>query len=301
MALKVKRDPNGETLLTLPCTTASTAIEAVEIRDFLQVVFRRFPSSVEKTSAQWETAIRGEPHPDTVWWCRNMAAMLNGCEIVLWEKPMWNLAFKGHESLVGSQVEPETLIPTPRPVFLKPQLWLMRGDVWDVSRPYGYVIARLIQPDLHRSDKRPVLWTIEIAYTSDGELGLDSYFIRLDEPLKEGDTCRVACAAFLNLPVTEKTEDRLPRQYRRQLQRKQAALLPTVYTVRLRRPAERNSRNGCDSDRSYHCHWLNGAHWRNQWYPSKGLHHPKFIAAYVKGDRSKPFKEPSERVFHVAR
>lgn len=310
MSIKAFRDSENRAIsgFALPYFYPSTAIEAVEIRLFLELSFRAFWKQIEEKSIVREAGIRGQSHPDTSWWCREMPTVLSQCDTILWERDMWDLALRGNESLVGSMPDPHALL-SPNSILadeeIRPQLWLVRGALWSVT-DQEMIFARVVLPDLRRDDHRPVMWCVEIiaSHQSSNDnkanyLMIDSYFVDLQQPLGPNDTARIAAAAFLNLSVSETIEETLPRQFRRRMQRKERSL-PPVYTVRLRRSVGKHTHHE-STQRTFHCHWLNGAHWRNQWYPSKGEHRPKFIAAYVKGDRSKPFRQPSEKVFRVAR
>lgn len=57
--------------------------------------------------------------------------------------------------------------------------------------------------------------------------------------------------------------------------------------------------------RSYRVRWVVDGHWRNQWYPSSGVHRPRWIEPYVKGPDGAPlrtgetvhlWRDPAEQV-----
>lgn len=58
-----------------------------------------------------------------------------------------------------------------------------------------------------------------------------------------------------------------------------------VRVITLRRPS--GSGSGA-SDREYHHQWIVRGHWRQQWYPSREVHRPVWIAPHVKGPEGAP-------------
>jgi len=58
-----------------------------------------------------------------------------------------------------------------------------------------------------------------------------------------------------------------------------------VRVIELRRPE--HSGNG-DGSREYHHSWIVRGHWRQQWYPSREVHRPVWIAPHVKGPEGAP-------------
>jgi len=49
------------------------------------------------------------------------------------------------------------------------------------------------------------------------------------------------------------------------------------------------------------CRWMVRGHWRNQWYPSLGIHQAKFIGSYIKGPEDKALRLPKAQLFTVVR
>ena len=49
------------------------------------------------------------------------------------------------------------------------------------------------------------------------------------------------------------------------------------------------------------CYWLVQCHWRRQWHPSVGEHPPMYIDPHLKGDFEKPFRQPRQKLYVVAR
>jgi hypothetical protein len=59
-----------------------------------------------------------------------------------------------------------------------------------------------------------------------------------------------------------------------------------VRVINLRRRAA--STIAGQSDREYHHQWIVRGHWRDQWYASRGVHRPVWIAPHVKGPEGAP-------------
>jgi hypothetical protein len=47
---------------------------------------------------------------------------------------------------------------------------------------------------------------------------------------------------------------------------------------------------GGKGERRYHVRWTVDGHWRNQWYPKKEVHRPRWIDGYVKGPADAPLR-----------
>ena len=79
---------------------------------------------------------------------------------------------------------------------------------------------------------------------------------------------------------------------------------PRPITVIVLRHLEHDKRsldhNQHETDIQWTCRWIVGGHWRDQWYPSRGRHRPKWIAPYIKGPEDRPLVG-RDRVFRVAR
>ncbi len=120
----------------------------------------------------------------------------------------------------------------------------------------------------------------------------------------------IAAITFLNLKYVAKDDAQVSK---RELKadralfkkvRKGKTQVPPIKIINLRRP-ERRERTEADEHeakhRNYSCHWLVDAHWRKQWFPATKRHSQIRILGYVKGDMSKPFKPPREKVFKAVR
>jgi hypothetical protein len=63
----------------------------------------------------------------------------------------------------------------------------------------------------------------------------------------------------------------------------------TLIVVTLRRAKRRGDEAVDHGGVDWTHRWLVGGHWRNQWYPSRQRHEPRWIGTYVKGPEGKPF------------
>lgn len=70
-----------------------------------------------------------------------------------------------------------------------------------------------------------------------------------------------------------------------------------VRVITLRRQA---SGGDGQSDREYHHQWLVRGHWRQQWYPSRDVHRPIWIAPHIKGPEGAPLLG-GEKVYALQR
>lgn len=75
------------------------------------------------------------------------------------------------------------------------------------------------------------------------------------------------------------------RPTRRRVERLEKEVPPVrVITLRHSKASAGNS----DTDREYHHRWIVKGHWRQQWYPSRGVHRPVWIAPHIKGPEGAP-------------
>lgn len=85
--------------------------------------------------------------------------------------------------------------------------------------------------------------------------------------------------------ISERSEAQADRASRRRGER--AGFDPrTIVVIRLRRPRHKPIETGAEINWSHR--WIVQGFWRNQWYPSLGIHRQKYIGAYVKGPDDKP-------------
>lgn len=88
-----------------------------------------------------------------------------------------------------------------------------------------------------------------------------------------------------------------PRPTRRRAQR-QGFDPKTVTVIRLRRPKKpRESDEPVEVNWSHR--WLVGGHWRNQWYPTLGVHRQVYVAPYIKGPEDKELRVREKRAFEL--
>jgi hypothetical protein len=90
---------------------------------------------------------------------------------------------------------------------------------------------------------------------------------------------------LMQQPVTTVAEATFDRAERRRLARQRLDDRP-VRVINLRRRAA--STIAGQSDREYHHQWIVRGHWRDQWYASRGVHRPVWIAPHVKGPEGAP-------------
>ena len=87
-----------------------------------------------------------------------------------------------------------------------------------------------------------------------------------------------------------------PRQTDRRLARAQFPAR-RITVVTLRRPEGERDKDQETSHVEWTRRWLVGGHWRQQWYPSLGMHRQIWISPYVKGPTDKELIVPKARVF----
>jgi hypothetical protein len=78
-----------------------------------------------------------------------------------------------------------------------------------------------------------------------------------------------------------------PRAARRRLKRT-GHEPSSVRLVELRRPHSASSESESIISREYHHQWIVRGHWRQQWYPTRQVHRPVWIAPHVKGPNDAP-------------
>jgi len=75
---------------------------------------------------------------------------------------------------------------------------------------------------------------------------------------------------------------------------------PEVRVVMLRRKETTHHEHNTGETIERTHRWLVRGHWRNQWYPSMGVHRPKWIPEHIKGPDDKPLIV-REKIFSVSR
>lgn len=105
---------------------------------------------------------------------------------------------------------------------------------------------------------------------------------------------------LMNQTITTKTAGRPNRPTRRRMQR---AAFPerSIVIVRLRRPSAPRDDDSETRTVEWSHRWLVSGHWRNQWFPSLGVHRQIYISPFVKGPDDKPLEVRKTRVFDWSR
>jgi hypothetical protein len=103
--------------------------------------------------------------------------------------------------------------------------------------------------------------------------------------------------------LSERTQVRWPRNVRRRAQRSGLELDPEdpITVITLRRPRSKGNGDGEGEPVNWTKRWIVGAHWRNQWYPSLGIHRQIYIFDYVKGPEHLPLAVRKGRVWNFVR
>lgn len=94
-----------------------------------------------------------------------------------------------------------------------------------------------------------------------------------------------AAWTLMQQPIATVSDAHFDRAARRRLQRKDIEPQP-VRVINLRRPKSAGEHG--ESEREYHHRWIVRGHWRQQYYPSRGVHRPVWIAPHVKGPDGAP-------------
>ncbi len=90
---------------------------------------------------------------------------------------------------------------------------------------------------------------------------------------------------LMQQPVTTTTDAQFDRAERRRLARQKLDDKP-VRVINLRRRAHASASG--ESDREYHHQWIVRGHWRQQWYATREVHRPVWIAPHIKGPEGAP-------------
>lgn len=98
--------------------------------------------------------------------------------------------------------------------------------------------------------------------------------------------------------ITIKTQMRASRSTNKRLE-KSDYTRRGVTVITLRRPKSESS--GEHRDVEWTKRWLVSGHWRNQWFPSLGMHKQILINPYIKGPLDKPLEIRDRRVFQLVR
>lgn len=92
---------------------------------------------------------------------------------------------------------------------------------------------------------------------------------------------------LMQQPLTDDEPEPFNRGQRRRLQHQDIPPGP-VRTITLRRKAAPGHAHDTASHREYHHQWVVKGHWRQQWYPSRDVHRPIWIAPQIRGPEGAP-------------
>ncbi|MHA6764730.1 hypothetical protein [Streptacidiphilus sp. PAMC 29251] len=99
---------------------------------------------------------------------------------------------------------------------------------------------------------------------------------------------RTVIAAWLLMQQSLATVEQLePDRAARKRLRREGHEPAGVRVIELRRPKHTSGEPG-ESGRNYVHRWITRGHWRQQWYPSREVHRPVWIAPHVKGPEGAP-------------
>lgn len=96
----------------------------------------------------------------------------------------------------------------------------------------------------------------------------------------------VAAWLLMQQPLAEIAEVELDRAARKRL-RREGHEPAIVRVIELRRPKHSGS-DPAESGRNYVHRWITRGHWRQQWYATRQVHRPVWIAPHVKGPEGAP-------------
>jgi hypothetical protein len=115
-------------------------------------------------------------------------------------------------------------------------------------------------------------------------MGRDAEGVSPDSALAVvGKTVRAAWL-LMQQPLARSTELEIDRVARKRLRRSGHEPKP-VRVIELRRTAHSGPGDG---SREFHHQWIVRGHWRQQWYPARGVHRPVWIAPHIKGPEGAP-------------
>lgn len=97
------------------------------------------------------------------------------------------------------------------------------------------------------------------------------------------------------------TQQRPDRATRKRLARARLDVDRMVTVITLRRPKATPADDHVPGHVEWTHRWLVSGHWRNQWYPSLGIHRQIWVNPYVKGPDDAPLEVRQKRVFALTR
>ena len=282
-------------------------------------------------SKQWRESYTEERFPSEMYQAydqllRGLPTVLPKAEVFLWSREMKELSHQAADSYPFSNADrwtPELLGVDPQKLtclywaqevdwgFLAPEGMKLRipDDSTIFSMIIIYAPSRLADPirrsrDVEQTGKGTIN-AFNILCDHDTALNMIIPFldnIQEDSQPSHGEGAErqlYGMLQFLKSPYIGFVKHAIPRPMRRAAERKQIEMPKAVRVIVLRRKAS-DGRDVSEQD-DWTCRWIVRGHWRNQWYRSTQLHHPVWIAPYVKGPENKPLKMPTKDVFAVRR
>lgn len=132
--------------------------------------------------------------------------------------------------------------------------------------------------------------------TSDGSCALWQRGQPTFGPAASEMACRMQALLEAKVVVVE---DAKPPRSRTAARKGQPQMDATVRCVTWRQAVGKSAGDGEESARDKH--WYVRGHFRNQWYPARGIHRLKYIKTHVKGNREGPLHTPTTSVNVVSR
>ena len=268
-----------------------------------------------------------------------MVRMVEQAAIVFWRSDLWVAASSGAELFVGKCVDVDKLRPRVQLWVPDLDLNLTHDNAKEFGLKYNRVLnSILLVGDLHErfpedyptknnlatisffyvaQPEMHALITGEHEFTAEREQEIRDTKIPLtdlvptfrmstffDQPVNlTQEAALLSMIDFMHQPYVSLEKHLQSRQVRRAADRKNQKLPDVRHVVLRRAPGQRPGDEYHPAMRhiDWNCQWLVASHWRNQYYPSTGEHHPKFIQPYLKGPEDKPLKKPVSTIFSVER
>ena len=113
---------------------------------------------------------------------------------------------------------------------------------------------------------------------------------KLDEFAPWSQTLRAAWLLMAQPQIAE-VEELEPSRVARRRALRAGIDVRAVRVLHLRRlEREHGAPQDDAASREYSCRWMVRGHWRQQWYPSRGVHRPIWINPHIKGPDGKPLR-----------
>jgi hypothetical protein len=161
----------------------------------------------------------------------------------------------------------------------------LRGMFWSMRRDRPEVVIFPIGDDHDADIAGPVAYSYMMRTVPFGEAltikSADGRRLGHDDLLSLLETALL----LMQQPMTASSVVQPDRAVRKRLQR-QGQEAAAVRVIELRRPTSPEEPG--DGTREYHHQWIVKGHWRQQWYPTRQVHRPVWIAPHVKGPEGAP-------------